>query len=150
MNESEIIITEQCGSLGQRIHYLKGNGLYFGVYKLNDVLTYYFIGQSAIQRSSADETLANSLTNSIKDVLRDIFLPHGYPETVSEDYFDYQIWDTVQAFCSTITGTFTTRAILKGVGVGDSQATPLAAAITWVCKDGTGMLGRILFAWWKG
>lgn len=63
---------------------------------------------------------------------------------------NYQVWDTVQAFCSTITGTFTTQAILKGVGVGNAEASPLAAAITWVLKDGTGMLGRIIFAWWKG
>lgn len=33
-----------------------------------------------------------------------IFLPHGYPDSVSRDYIRYQIWDTVQAFCSTITG----------------------------------------------
>lgn len=101
-------------------------------------------------RSSPEETLANSLLEAGKDLLRDIFLPHGYPESVSEDYFNYQIWDTVQAFCSTITGTFTTRAILKGVGVGNAEATPLAATITWIAKDGTGMLGRILFTWWKG
>lgn len=101
-------------------------------------------------RSGTEETLGKTVIQTVLDVLRDIFLPHGYPESVSSDYFDYQIWDTVQAFCSTITGTFTTRAILKGVGVGDAEATPLAAAITWIAKDGTGMLGRILFAWWKG
>lgn len=101
-------------------------------------------------RLSVDETYSNSAVELGKEVLRDIFLPHGYPESVSEDYFNYQVWDTLQAFCSTITGTFTTRAILKGVGVGNAEATPLAAAITWITKDGTGMLGRIFFAWWKG
>nr|CAD7398230.1 unnamed protein product [Timema cristinae] len=39
---------------------------------------------------------------------------------------------------------------MKGVGVGDTAATPLAASITWIMKDGTGMVGRIVFAWWKG
>lgn len=39
-----------------------------------------------------------------------------------------------QAFCSSITGTLATMAILKGVGVGDSAATPLAATITWMLK----------------
>lgn len=69
---------------------------------------------------------------------------------MSEDYLRYQIWDTLQAFCSTITSAFTTRAILKGVGVGDAEASALSATITWIMKDGTGMWGRILFAWWKG
>jgi len=39
-----------------------------------------------------------------------------------------------QAFCSSITGALATMAILKGVGVGDSSATPLAATITWMLK----------------
>ena len=40
----------------------------------------------------------------------------------------------MQAFCSSITGALATLAILKGVGVGDSSATPLAATITWMFK----------------
>ncbi|XP_033230706.1 RUS1 family protein C16orf58 homolog isoform X2 [Belonocnema kinseyi] len=47
-------------------------------------------------------------------------------------------------------GTLTTHSIMQGVGVGESTATPLAAAITWILKDGTGMIGRIVFTWWKG
>ncbi|XP_063925736.1 RUS family member 1 isoform X2 [Zophobas morio] len=50
----------------------------------------------------------------------------------------------------TITGIFTTQAILKGVGVGNAEASALSATITWIMKDGTGMVGRIIFAWWKG
>lgn len=55
-----------------------------------------------------------------------------------------------QAFASTIMGTLTTHSIMQGVGVGEAAATPLAAAITWILKDGTGMVGRIVFAWWNG
>uniref|UniRef100_A0A670JBN7 RUS family member 1 n=1 Tax=Podarcis muralis TaxID=64176 RepID=A0A670JBN7_PODMU len=79
-----------------------------------------------------------------------VFLPQGYPESVSSDYLAYQIWDTVQAFASSITGTLATQAVLKGVGVGDEASTVTAATVTWILKDGTGMLGRILFAWSKG
>jgi hypothetical protein len=39
---------------------------------------------------------------------------------------------------------------MKGIGVGESSATPLAAAITWILKNGTGMIGSIMFAWWNG
>jgi hypothetical protein len=56
----------------------------------------------------------------------------------------------LQAFCSYISGTLTTKAVMQGVGVGDAAATPLAATITWIMRDGTGMIGRIVFASWKG
>ena len=55
-----------------------------------------------------------------------------------------------KVFASTVMGTLTTHSVLKGVGVGESKATPLAAAITWILKDGTGCIGRIVFAWWQG
>lgn len=48
-----------------------------------------------------------------------VFLPQGYPHTVTSDYVEYQIWDTLQAFASSLTGALSTAAILKGVGVGN-------------------------------
>ncbi|KAM3823863.1 RUS family member 1 isoform 2-T2 [Vipera latastei] len=88
--------------------------------------------------------------NSFHHIFMSIFLPQGYPESVSTDYLAYQFWDTIQAFASSITGTLATQAVLKGVGVGDETSTVAAAAVTWILKDGTGMLGRIAFAWSKG
>lgn len=87
---------------------------------------------------------------SLRAFFTSVFLPQGYPDSVSRDYLTYQIWDTVQAFASSITGTLATQGTLRGVGVGDSTATLVGATITWILKDGTGMLGRILFAWMKG
>ncbi|KAL3269198.1 hypothetical protein HHI36_008280 [Cryptolaemus montrouzieri] len=103
-----------------------------------------------IERVIPSSTISSSIYASIINFFQEVLLPHGYPDSVSSDYFEYQIWDTLQAFCSTITGSFTTRAILKGVGVGDAEASALSATITWILKDGSGMIGRILFAWWKG
>ncbi|XP_048006625.1 RUS family member 1 [Leguminivora glycinivorella] len=79
-----------------------------------------------------------------------IFLPQGYPDSVSKDYSPYQVWDTAQAFCSTIAGILATQEVLRGVGVGDTNATPLAATVTWVLKDGCGHVGRIVFAFSHG
>ncbi|XP_004552513.3 RUS family member 1 isoform X3 [Maylandia zebra] len=56
----------------------------------------------------------------------------------------------MQAFSSSLSGTLATQASLRGVGVGNQEATVAAATVTWLLKDGTGMLGRILFAWQKG
>ena len=46
----------------------------------------------------------------------------------------HRVLNLLQAFCSSITGTLATMAVLKGVGVGDSTATPLAATLTWMLK----------------
>ncbi|KAK5644314.1 hypothetical protein RI129_005614 [Pyrocoelia pectoralis] len=129
---TDVLLTEKCGTLGRSV-----------IYRKNAVT-------NKIIRLNVSNSLATSVINRLKDLAREVFLPHGYPDSVSDDYLEYQVWDTIQAFCSTITGTFTTQAILKSVGVGDAEATPFAAALTWVMKDGTGMLGRIVFAWWKG
>jgi len=93
--------------------------------------------------------IARKVSGSVKSFwssVRSVFLPEGYPNSVSNDYIYYQAWDTIQAFASSISGSLATSAVLEGVGVGDETATPLAASITWIFRDGTGMIGRILFA----
>ncbi|XP_068100235.1 RUS family member 1 isoform X2 [Hyperolius riggenbachi] len=101
-------------------------------------------------RIFCDRESASSNYRSLKDCLVSVFLPHGYPDSVSDDYLQYQLWDTIQAFASSVTGSLATHSLLRGSGVGDSSATVAAATVTWILKDGTGMVGRILFAWVKG
>ncbi|XP_017762365.1 PREDICTED: RUS1 family protein C16orf58 homolog [Eufriesea mexicana] len=106
--------------------------------------------EQSITELLSDTTRAKSFYFGFISIVKEIFLPQGYPDSVHPDYTPYQIWDTVQAFASTIMGTLTTHSIMQGVGVGEAAATPLAAAVTWILKDGTGMVGRIVFAWWNG
>lgn len=103
-------------------------------------------GQVQRRRQGQREATGSGLLHLFKSV----FLPQGFPESVSGDYLQYQLWDSAQAFCSSLSGTLATQASLRGVGVGDKEATVAAATVTWILKDGTGMLGRILFAWRKG
>lgn len=56
-----------------------------------------------------------SLVEKLKTFARNAFLPEGFPDSVSEDYLNYQIWDTVQAFASSISGSLATQAVLEGV-----------------------------------
>ncbi|XP_063225959.1 RUS family member 1 isoform X2 [Bacillus rossius redtenbacheri] len=128
----EILVREQYGLLGKEKIYSKHLDRDSIVELVTGVQPFYGCG------------------GIIKNFFREVFLPQGYPDSVSKDYLAYQIWDTIQAFCSTLMGTLTTHSIMKGVGVGDTAATPLAAAVTWIMKDGTGMVSRIMFAWWKG
>ncbi|KAI6657421.1 hypothetical protein LOD99_169 [Oopsacas minuta] len=111
----------------------------------------------SIQKRTADEPRSRNTTTlftriyvSILQVMREVFLPEGYPDTVSSDYLAYQFWDTLQAFCSSINNILATQGVLKGSGIGDVKATVMAATVTWLLKSGSGMLGSILFAWTRG
>jgi len=111
----------------------------------------YDISSGGIKRETSTNTiLANSGDGSIIGLMRRVFLPEGFPDSVSSDYLEYQAWDTLQAFASSVSGSLATAAVLGGLGVGDSQATPLAATLTWIMKDGAGMIGRIVFAAYCG
>ena len=62
------------------------------------------------------------------------FLSHT---TLSDVYnclshLPYQIWDTAQAFCSTVTGMLAAKAMLTGMGVGNETAS-VGAALWYVC-----------------
>ncbi|XP_075937331.1 RUS family member 1 [Anarhichas minor] len=109
-----------------------------------------YFAKDAVMERRRDGSKGESRGNSIVGAFKSVFLPQGYPESVSDDYLQYQFWDTVQAFASSLSGTLATQASLKGFGVGNQEATVAAATITWLLRDGTGMLGRILFAWQKG
>ena len=82
--------------------------------------------------------------------LRSIFLPAGYPHSVRPDYLRFQCFDTLQAACSYLRSILTTSAILRGAGVGEESASPMAAAITWVLRDGVGMFGSLVFSYAVG
>jgi len=107
-------------------------------------------GQMKLVKSNQKSAISVSILMKIKLWLTAVFLPQGYPESVSDDYLSYQIWDTVQAFCSSVTRTLATYAVLKGSGVGDATATVLSATTTWILKDGCGMVSRIIFAYYNG
>lgn len=62
----------------------------------------------------------------------------------------YQVIFYLVQHIHTLTGILATQEVLRGVGVGDVNATPLAATITWILKDGCGYFGRILFAYSHG
>lgn len=144
---------EQFGTKGNEVIYVTPAGnfgllIFFSSFVQNKICI--SDQQSIVCVPLKNEKIIAKGNNSLINLFQRIFLPQGYPNSVSEDYIDYQKWDTVQAFCSTISGTLTTHAILKGVGVGSDIANPLSATITWILKDGTGHFGKILFAWWKG
>ncbi|KAK6824979.1 hypothetical protein PG987_012473 [Apiospora arundinis] len=86
-----------------------------------------------------------SLSNYAK-ALFDVFLPAGYPHSVTLDYKPYQIYDSLQAFSSTIAGMLSNRAVLQGMGVGDAGSSATGAVLLSVLQDSTGRIATIVFA----
>ncbi|KAK4184139.1 vitamin B6 photo-protection and homoeostasis-domain-containing protein [Podospora australis] len=74
------------------------------------------------------------------------FLPAGYPHTVTTDYLPYQTYDSLQAFASSITSLLASRAVLEGLGVGDSNSSPTGALILKITGDTISRVATILFA----
>lgn len=96
----------------------------------------YAVKDGVMQRRR-DGSEAGSRGNSVVGFFKSVFLPQGYPESVSSDYLQYQFWDTLQAFSSSLSGTLATQASLKGVGVGNQEATVAAATVTWLLRGAT-------------
>ena len=80
-------------------------------------------------------------------VAKELFLPIGFPHTVKEGYLEYQLYDSLQGLCSYLRGVLCSAQVLQAAGVGNEQATALAAALTWALKDGMGMIGGLAFSY---
>ncbi|KIW09815.1 hypothetical protein PV08_11916 [Exophiala spinifera] len=74
------------------------------------------------------------------------FLPAGYPSTVTPDYTPYQIWDSLQAFASTIAGLLASRAVFVGMGVGSEDASLVTTMLLYIAQETIGRVATILFA----
>ena len=68
--------------------------------------------RSRVEKSSTSPSSRRDLA-SIGHFLRNVFLPEGYPDSVSDDYLPYQCWDTAQAFASSISGSLAAQAVLQ-------------------------------------
>lgn len=104
------------------------------------------------------------LQNHAYDLLQSlvsIFLPAGFPHTVRSDYVPYQIYDSLQAFSSSIAGLLASRAALEGLGVGGStkkspgaepgpSSSATAVVLLSILQESMGRIATILFAWRLG
>ncbi|PYH99163.1 DUF647 domain protein [Aspergillus ellipticus CBS 707.79] len=98
------------------------------------------------QHTSSSTAAASWSTKTLLDFLIDVFLPAGYPHSVTDDYVPYQIFDSLQAFSSSIAGLLSSRAVLQGVGVGNASASPTSALLLHILQDSSGRVATILFA----
>jgi hypothetical protein len=98
-------------------------------------------------RLSAEVSQAAPLTTQQATArLKALFLPDGYPSSVTDDYLAYQLWTVPAHITGWLSHSLTTSSLLKAVGIsaGPLGATAAAAAIKWILKDGIGAMGRYL------
>lgn len=88
--------------------------------------------------------------NSWVNFMYKVFLPVGYPGTVSPDYMRYSILNALQTFCSSLAGMLSSRATLEGYGVGNPSASATDALLLSVLQDMIGRLTTILAAYYYG
>jgi hypothetical protein len=99
-----------------------------------------------IVQKSLPMAMALHLVKAPLVVAHELFLPIGYPRSVREGYFSYQVCDSIQGLCSYLRGVLCSAKVLQAAGVGKAEATAWGAALTWALKDGMGMLGGLGFS----
>ncbi|KAF5377770.1 hypothetical protein D9757_008111 [Collybiopsis confluens] len=106
-----------------------------------------------VSRISFQDRLAvssSSSQTSLLTALAKLFLPAGYPHSVSPDYLRYQILNALQAFCNSLASLLSSRATLEGYGVGDASASATDALLLTVLQDLFGRLTTIIAAFFFG
>ena len=89
--------------------------------------------------------LCQHIGNYISLKVRNVFLPQGYPDTVSSWYMTYTMWNFLSVVTGSLAGILSTQALLLTVGLGHG-AIPVAATLNWIIKDGFGQFGGAIYA----
>ncbi|GJJ75957.1 hypothetical protein EMPS_08315 [Entomortierella parvispora] len=74
-----------------------------------------------------------------------VFLPKGFPESVTPNYWPYAKWQFVHNVTGSVSAVISTQSLLFAMGLG-AGSIPMAAALNWIIKDGLGQLGGVVYA----
>eukprot|EP01083_Nonionella_stella_P091116 254647_1 len=92
-----------------------------------------------IQQSDANHVAFaisfSALKTKLIGQLSSVLLPIGYPSTVTPEYMQFQLYDTIQELCGYLKGIIMNQASLTGLGVGDSSVKISNVLLTWTIKD---------------
>eukprot|EP00796_Vickermania_ingenoplastis_P010089 gene10089-7059_t len=86
------------------------------------------------------------IIGSIQKNMQQVFLPEGYPTSVTDDLLPTAKLELVQQVCGSITHALATRAVLMGIGVGAATANASSSTISWVMRDGVRLIASLFFA----
>lgn len=115
------------------IYNVKRNPTYANTIVRNRLLLRY-------HKDPNNSELSTLLSNSI--FVTQVYLPDGFPESVTNDYLQFTQWRVLQNIASSVMAVISTEALLFGLGLGKTGSA-VAAATAWVLKDGLGYLGKV-------
>ncbi|ESK87646.1 duf647 domain-containing protein [Moniliophthora roreri MCA 2997] len=116
----------------------------------NGKVTSTIVSAGRVSTYSEPNVVKAASHGSLLNFLRKVFLPTGYPHTVSPDYTRYQVLNALQEFCSSLAGMLSSRATLEGYGVGNASASATNALLLSVLQDIFGRLMTIAAAYHFG
>ncbi|CAO3652680.1 unnamed protein product [Cunninghamella blakesleeana] len=90
-------------------------------------------------------SMGDSFISGVKQNLRELFLPVGYPDALHPCYKKFHLWLGLETYVGSAIGVLCSQAMLASLGLGTVEATGGAVAIQWVLKDGLGELGKLFF-----
>ena len=98
VSEHPSVYVEKCPTQDKSYHYI-----------LNDANTVIKVSSEKVTGKEASSSSDDVNASRLHRLFRSVFLPAGFPHSVSRDYVAYQTWDTVQAFASSISSSLATR-----------------------------------------
>ena len=105
-----------------------------------------FATTTTTTRENDDDDDAVRRRTSRAQFIKRIFLPDGFPNTVSKDYLPWLKWQMLSLFFRDVLEVLSAQSLLVAVGMDVNQANaaaPVAGAAKWVLKDGTGGLATL-------
>ncbi|EXX78690.1 hypothetical protein GLOIN_2v1773156 [Rhizophagus irregularis DAOM 181602=DAOM 197198] len=103
-------------------------------------MTYEHLPLRSIKKTSINDLILEGKRQMIK-----AFMPKGYPDSVTKNYWGFVKWQFLHNVAGSVTGVLSTQSLLYAMGLG-AKSIPLAAALNWIIKDGLGQLGGVIYA----
>eukprot|EP00274_Cyanoptyche_gloeocystis_P000376 CAMPEP_0196664896 /NCGR_PEP_ID=MMETSP1086-20130531/58824_1 /TAXON_ID=77921 /ORGANISM="Cyanoptyche gloeocystis , Strain SAG4.97" /LENGTH=638 /DNA_ID=CAMNT_0042001389 /DNA_START=548 /DNA_END=2466 /DNA_ORIENTATION=- len=94
---------------------------------------------------SVREQEQRSVAARLRHTFTSMYMPVGFPHSVSPDYVHFTRWQFVQNMAASMISVLSTQALLRAVGLRARGAITGAATLNWVLKDGMGRIGAMLF-----
>jgi hypothetical protein len=68
----------------------------YSVSNIINIVCISFLEQDSVVQLGSSVTFSTPFSERFVQFFRQVFLPQGYPRSVSDDYYRYQLWDTLQ------------------------------------------------------
>ncbi|KAL8161447.1 hypothetical protein V2J09_012936 [Rumex salicifolius] len=72
------------------------------------------------------------------------FVPEGFPSSVTPDYLQFQVWDSLQGLSTYVRTMLSTQALLSAIGVGAKSATVIGATFQGSNLDSNAKMWRLV------